>query len=84
MKFVSLSLKVVFMPVCRREVSLEAKEGREQICLSKDQKTIYFFLVTEAIVIYIYEEDYGKTHVISPLQNTGCPFSSSTADRRYI
>lgn len=57
MKFVSLSLKVVFMFVCRREVSLGMKGGREQICLTKDQKTIFFSLVTGAIVIYIYEED---------------------------
>lgn len=42
MKFVSLSLKVVFTPICRQEVSLEVKEGREQICLTKDQKTIFF------------------------------------------
>lgn len=57
MKFVPLSLKVVFMSVCWREVSLEMKEGREQICLTKDQKTIFLFLVTGAIVIYTYEED---------------------------
>lgn len=57
MKFISLSLKVVFMSVCKREVSLEVKEGREQIYLTKDQKTIFFSLVTGAIVIYIYEED---------------------------
>lgn len=57
MKFISLSLKVVFMSVCNREVSLEVKEGREQIYLTKDQKTIFFSLVTGEIVIYIYEED---------------------------
>lgn len=42
MKFVSLSLKVVLMPLYRQEVSLEVEEGREQICLAKDQKTIFF------------------------------------------
>lgn len=42
MKFVSLSLKVVFMSVPGQEVSLEVKDGREKIYLTKDQKTIFF------------------------------------------
>ena len=51
MKFLSLSFKVVFMCVCRGEVSLGMKEGMEQICLTKDQMTIFFLLVKGAIVI---------------------------------
>lgn len=36
MKFVSLSLKVVFLSIRRQEVSLEVKEDKEKIYLTKD------------------------------------------------
>lgn len=58
------------MPVCRREIILEGKEGREKMCFTKDQKTIFFSLVTGASVIYIYEEDWGRAHVAYPHYKT--------------
>jgi hypothetical protein len=53
MKFVSLSLKVVFLSFCGSKVSMRLKGGQSMV--DHEGPKDNFSLITVAIAIYIYE-----------------------------